>query len=90
VKRVTRTEVDRACGQTPCLCGDIESWHPDCFAGKAAEQVKAEYEFAYRIARVKLQTRANQRVAQILYLDRHNRSAEGIAASAIAKASKRP
>lgn len=38
---MTRFEVDKACGQTPCLCGDLETWHPECYAGKNDEQLAA-------------------------------------------------
>lgn len=63
---MTRFEVDRACGQTPCLCGDIETWHPECFKGKSASQIKTDYDRAYRIARDKLKVRVAQQVVYVL------------------------
>jgi len=55
---MTRSEVDRACGQTPCLCGDIETWHPECYAGKTKTEISDGYNEAYSIARRKLRIRA--------------------------------
>ena len=55
---MTQFEVDMALGQTPCLCGDCETWHPECFRGKSAEQVRAGYVGAYRKARRYLARRA--------------------------------
>lgn len=55
-----REEVDRACGQTPCLCGAIDTWHPECFAGKSKSSVAAGYDKAYQIARRKLRSRAQE------------------------------
>lgn len=85
---MTRFDVDRACGQTPCLCGDIETWHLECFAGKTATEVKAGYSRAYQIARAKLKTRAALHIARTLYSDRLAQAAQVIAASVIAKAAK--
>lgn len=55
---MTRYEIDRACNQTPCICGDIETWHPKCYAGKTSAEIKSGYDRAYSIARRKLKARA--------------------------------
>lgn len=60
---MTRFEVDRACGQTPCLCGDIETWHPGCYRvylGRPKDEIQAATERAYAIARRKLRKRAQE------------------------------
>jgi len=54
---MTRFEVDRACGQTPCLCGDIETWHIKCYE-IPSHQIEKAIDRAYRIARRKLKERA--------------------------------
>lgn len=63
---MTRFEVDRACGQTPCLCGDIETWHPKCFTGKTDVEIAAGYDRAYKIARRKLRANAMKMVANAM------------------------
>lgn len=63
---MTRFEVDRACGQSPCLCGDIETWHLSCFAGKTAAEIERLYVRAYRVARLRLQRRAQQHLDRVL------------------------
>lgn len=63
-----RLEVDRACGQTPCLCGDIETWHPECFSDKAPAQIHEAYERAYKIARRNLRKRADKSVKLLVGL----------------------
>lgn len=65
---MTRLEVDRACGQTPCLCGDIEEWHAGCYTGKTPAEVAATYKRAYVIARRKLRARAMEAVASFVKL----------------------
>lgn len=86
---MTRNEIEMACGQTPCLCGDIETWHPACYAGKSEAEVKSGYVRAYQIARVKLRTRANQHVARALYSEHHAQAAATAAASIISNAARR-
>lgn len=51
---ISRLAVDRILGQTPCVCGDTETWHPSCYAGKSEEQIDKEYTRAYRLARRKI------------------------------------
>lgn len=53
-----RREIDKACGQTPCLCGTIDTWHPECYAGKDAKQIESMYKTAYKTARAKIERRA--------------------------------
>jgi hypothetical protein len=59
---MTRFEVDKACCQTPCLCGDIETWHPECYEGKTKVQIEKSTEQSYKIARCKLRKRADETV----------------------------
>jgi hypothetical protein len=54
MKRMTRDEVDRLAGQTPCLCGNIDTWHPECYRGKTAAQVQQARIDSYKIAEKKL------------------------------------
>lgn len=63
---MTRNDVDKACGQTPCLCGDIETWHPDCyraFLGLPKSKIEEAKDRAYAIARRKLRKRAQETIA---------------------------
>jgi hypothetical protein len=55
--KLTDADVDRLAKQTPCLCGDIESWHSECYRGKTDEQIQRGYKRAYNIARRTLQVR---------------------------------
>ena len=57
-ERLTDYKVEMLIGQTPCLCGDCETWHQDCYRGKSDEQIDAEYRIAYRKARAWIKTRA--------------------------------
>jgi hypothetical protein len=65
---MNRTDVDRALGCSPCCCGDLETWHPECYAGKTTEQIAAAYARAYAIARREIGERA--RVAALVTLHR--------------------
>lgn len=65
---MTRQEVDRACGQTPCLCGDIDTWHPECFAGKTPRQIAEGYDKAYELARRNLRNRAQKTMRTLIQL----------------------
>ena len=58
---MNRLEVDRALGQAPCICGDVETWHPQCYAkflGRPKYEVDAAMDRAYCTARRKLKERA--------------------------------
>lgn len=48
---MTRDEVDRALGGTPCICGDLKSWHPKCYAGKSPTQIQTARARVYSKAR---------------------------------------
>ena len=41
-------------GQTPCLCGDVETWHKKCYAEKSDEEIKAASKKAFDMARLKM------------------------------------
>jgi hypothetical protein len=58
--RMTRAVVERLAQQTPCLCGDIDTWHRECYAGKSEEQIKAEYAAAFDKARRTLRARLQE------------------------------
>lgn len=64
---LTRDEIDRAIG-TPCLCGNIETWRPACYAGKTNSETQAGYDRAYRIVNRHLVERAQRQAAQMLVL----------------------
>jgi len=51
---MTALEIDRYFGQTPCLCGDVSSWHFDCYAGKSAKEVASAYRRVYARIRRRL------------------------------------
>lgn len=53
---MTDYEMDRHFGQTPCLCGATDTWHPRCYRNKTSEQVKDAYRRVYSKLRVSLQT----------------------------------
>jgi hypothetical protein len=66
---MNRLEVDRALGQTPCICGDVETWHPQCyeqFLGRPKHEIEAAMDRAYRTARRKLKERAKAQAKEAL------------------------
>lgn len=66
---MNRLEVDRALGQTPCICGEIETWHQQCYAkflGRPKHEIDAAMDAAYRTARRKLKERAMARVGNVI------------------------
>lgn len=66
---MNRLEVDRALGQTPCICGDVETWHPRCyqkFLGRPEHEIKDAMDRAYKIARRKLKARTMAQVRDAL------------------------
>ena len=68
---MNRLEVDRALGQTPCICGDVENWHPQCYAkflGRPKHEIDAAMDRAYRAARRKLKERAKVQAAETLMM----------------------
>ena len=44
-------DIVREIGQTPCICGDLDTWHPVCYRGKTAEEVRRLARGAMRAAR---------------------------------------
>lgn len=68
---MNRLEVDRALGQTPCICGDVENWHPQCYArflGRPRHEIDAAMDRAYRTARRKLKERAKAQAGEALMM----------------------
>jgi hypothetical protein len=61
--RLSDHEVEREIGQTPCLCGDFETWHTRCYAGKCDAQIAKELRSAMLLARKELKRR---RVAEAM------------------------
>ena len=55
--RLSDHDIEREIGQTPCLCGDFDTWHPKCYAGKSGEQIKVELAAAMRLARAEVMRR---------------------------------
>lgn len=56
---MTEYEVERALGCTPCVCGDLETWHPACYQGKTREQLAAGHKTAMVKARAHLKSQAD-------------------------------
>lgn len=68
---MNRLEVDRALGQTPCICGDVENWHPQCYAkflGRPKHEIDAAMDRAYGMARRKLKERAKAQAREALMM----------------------
>jgi hypothetical protein len=63
---MTEAEIDRALGGTPCVCGDLTTWHRECYACKTPEQIKAGYVRAYAKARRHLKTIREREAAQMM------------------------
>lgn len=51
---MTEQEVDRHLGGTPCICGEVTFWHPECYAGKTKAEVKDAYRRVYAKIRRRL------------------------------------
>ena len=66
--RLSRFDVDRMLGGTPCVCGVIEAgtWHPECYAGLSREQIAKGYDRAYRHARQYLRAQSAQKASDVL------------------------
>lgn len=60
---MTEWQIDRLLGQTPCLCGRVDTWHQECYAGKTEKQVEAAYRKVYEKIRRKL---AQGRIGTVL------------------------
>jgi hypothetical protein len=50
--------IERIMGQSPCVCGSWETWHPACYKGKRQAQIDAAREIAYVTARNIIRGRA--------------------------------
>jgi hypothetical protein len=55
--RLTRAMIDRLAQQTPCLCGSIDTWHRNCYAGKTPGQLRDARTESYKIAAAELKRR---------------------------------
>ncbi len=54
-RAMTDTEVERALGYTPCVCGVLNgTWHSECYVGKSKPQIRAGYKQAFAKARLHL------------------------------------
>lgn len=81
---MNRMEVDRALGQTPCICGDVEAWHPQCYArflGRPKHEIDAAMDRAYRTARRKLKERAKAQAGEALMMANAPHEGPGAASS---------
>jgi hypothetical protein len=56
-QRLSDSDVERMLGFTPCVCGDLETWHFGCYRGKTKEQIADGYKRAFRLARAELKRR---------------------------------
>jgi len=74
--RFTPDVIERIIGQTPCLCGDIETWHARCYAGKTHAEIAAAYKRAYRIAANKIRNRAAEAASAAISSARAQQSGE--------------
>ena len=51
-KAMNNTEVERALGYTPCVCGVLDgTWHSECYRNKTKAQINAGYKQAFDGAR---------------------------------------
>lgn len=48
---MTTLEIDQYLGQTPCLCGNVTTWHGPCYAGKTDKQIEDAYRRVYACIR---------------------------------------
>jgi hypothetical protein len=55
---MTKEVIEKVIGQSPCLCGDMNTWHGTCYAGKSNEQIAQESEKAYRTVAAALKQQA--------------------------------
>lgn len=54
---MTDHEVEQFLGCTPCVCGDLETWHPRCYVGLTKEAIAAGYKRAFAKARREIKSR---------------------------------
>jgi hypothetical protein len=63
---LARLRIDRILQQTPCLCGNTETWHKDCYAGKSSDEIERAQDRVYaRIQRDLRAIRRNTAAAEI-------------------------
>lgn len=61
------SEVERALGYTPCVCGVLDgTWHNKCSAGKTSAQLKAGHKSAMLKAREHLKTLAAAKTKAVI------------------------
>lgn len=44
---MTTSEIDLLLGGSPCLCGAVDTWHHECYAGKSGQQIVKERSTVY-------------------------------------------
>jgi hypothetical protein len=66
--RMTRNVIDRLAQQTPCSCGDIDTWHDRCYAGKSNPKIRAEMVVAYKKAAAELKRRYEESANAVIVL----------------------
>lgn len=59
-------QIDEIFGQTPCLCGNVETWHPECYKGKSKAQVEASYKAVYLMLRAYLRSLRRKELVALL------------------------
>lgn len=48
--RLTPQAIDQLAQQTPCLCGDLTTWHARCYSDLSDSEIAAGYRTVYREA----------------------------------------
>lgn len=56
--RLTDYEVVQILGCDPCICGDLTTWHPQCYAGKTDAEIQSAARAAMRRARRAIKRKA--------------------------------
>jgi hypothetical protein len=59
-------QIDRILGQTPCLCGNLLTWHPECYKGKSGHDVSLAYQIVYDSIRRALAKDRNRTLRNLL------------------------
>jgi hypothetical protein len=54
IMKLDRPSIDAIIGQKPCVCGDDETWHMECYSEKTQKQIDDGYTRAYAKVRRKL------------------------------------
>ena len=66
MRPLTRQAIDEILGCTPCVCGDMTTWHQSCYRDKTQEQIDAAYARVYRAARKSINNAAGDKARDIL------------------------